>query len=291
MLSYNSVLKQIYDLQEFSIKLGLDNIHALADYLNNPQKTYPVIHIAGTNGKGSTAYFLSRILIACGFRTGLYTSPHLMDYRERIRIDNQLIEKEYIADYWKIVKSLVLNRKATFFDTTTALAFDYFRHKNVDVAVVETGLGGRLDSTNIVEPETVVITPVNYDHEKQLGTDLKSIAKEKAGIIKPGCDVISSGQEQVVLDIIKNHLKDSNKFYYLKYHINYDILESNLNGSIFTLKDTIHGLTFPGLKTPQIGDFQVANIALAYFVARLFSKKRSKTIDQNILTRVLEKET
>ena len=150
MSNIENTLAELFDLQKFAIKLGLDNISILSDYFNNPQLTYPTIHIAGTNGKGSTAIILQNILMQHGLKVGLFTSPHLVHFNERIRVNNELVDNKFIADFWKDVKELVLKLKATFFDTTTCLAFEYFNQKKVDVAIFETGLGGRLDSTNII---------------------------------------------------------------------------------------------------------------------------------------------
>lgn len=202
---YTQTTQQLFDLQKYAIKLGLENISYLCQVFGNPQLKFPIIHIAGTNGKGSTAFYISNILQTCGLKVGLYTSPHLVDFRERIRINNQLIEKDYIIQFWKEIKESVLRLKATFFDTTTLMALKYFADKEVDVAVIETGLGGRLDSTNIVKPDMVVITPIGYDHQKQLGKTLKLIAFEKAGIIKDKCIVFVSEQKRSVLNVIKCH--------------------------------------------------------------------------------------
>ncbi len=136
MAEYRTVLQEIYDLQEFAIKLGLENITAFCKRLGNPQKRYPIIHIAGTNGKGSTAFFIAQLLAAHGQRVGLFTSPHLRDYRERIRVNDHLIEPEFIVDFWQGNKTFVHQRRATFFDTTTAMAFQYFAEQQVDVAVI-----------------------------------------------------------------------------------------------------------------------------------------------------------
>ncbi|MCK5852589.1 bifunctional folylpolyglutamate synthase/dihydrofolate synthase, partial [bacterium] len=204
MMDYQSAISEIYDLQKYAIKLGLDNIKFLMNSLNNPHNQYPVIHIAGTNGKGSTAFYIAGILQAMGMNTGLFTSPHLVDFRERIQVNGHKIEKSFIVDFWQREKKTILSREATFFDTTTALGLDYFKMKNVDVAVVETGLGGRLDSTNIVDSEIAVITPIDFDHQKQLGTTLKKIAYEKAGIIKKKSVVFSAIQQQSALEQISD---------------------------------------------------------------------------------------
>ena len=204
MLEINTVLKELFDLQKFAIKLGLHNISQLNMFFDNPHLKYPTIHIAGTNGKGSTAIILQQILMQHGLKSGLFTSPHLFDFNERIRINDQLIEDQFIINFWSKAKELVLKMKATFFDTTTCLAFEYFYQNNVDVAIFETGLGGRLDSTNIIQPEMAIITPIDYDHQKHLGTTLTQIAYEKAGIIKNNHPVFLSRQHKNVIDYF-NH--------------------------------------------------------------------------------------
>ncbi len=181
----SDAIKFLFDLELFGIKLGLENISALCRSLGNPQSRFPSVHIAGTNGKGSTAAILESILLAAGYRVGLYTSPHLSRFNERIRVNRQEIPDLYIENFVKKVRPQAEESKATFFEVTTALAFQYFADEKVDIAVIETGLGGRLDATNILTPKVSVITGIDFDHTDRLGTDLASIAREKAGIIKP----------------------------------------------------------------------------------------------------------
>ncbi len=289
MCDYTSVVLEIYDLQRFAIKLGLENIYALCEELNNPQHTYPVIHIAGTNGKGSTAFFLAKILQAMGLKTGLFTSPHLSDFRERIRVNGRKISKSYIIDFWQGIKELVLARKTTFFDTTTALALDWFRRSEVDVAVIETGLGGRLDSTNIVDSAYTVITPIHFDHQKQLGDTLAKIAAEKAGIIKKGSAVFCAVQPPEALTTIRKSLKKSNRFFYLTDHVDWRIKNTSWNGQRFDLFDRMHRLEYPDLKTKQLGAFQPANIALAYLTARMYLKERHVLFNEAAFRHVLRR--
>lgn len=270
MSTFNKTLSEIYDLQEFAIKLGLDNIRALVQFLNNPHKAYPVIHIAGTNGKGSTAFFLAKILQQHGLTVGLYTSPHLADFRERIRVNDDLIEPDFICAFWVKIKALVMERKATFFDTTTALALDYFRFRQVDVAVIETGLGGRLDSTNIVQPQLIVLTPIHFDHEKQLGQTLREIAAEKAGIIKNHTPVLSAEQEAEALHALKSFIQPNQIFYYKPDLIQTEIIKCSLEGSHFHLLDQHYHTRMENLFTRQLGFFQIDNIALAYLTARFY---------------------
>ena len=190
MSTYTNTLDWLYGLQKFGIKLGLDNIRALLDGWGNPQDMYPAIHVAGTNGKGSTAAFLASILTEAGYRTGLYTSPHLEDFSERIRIDGVPISGENIVRYAGELREEVDRSSATFFEATTAMAFLYFADQRIDVAVIETGLGGRLDSTNVLRPRVSVITGVALEHTEILGNNIAEIASEKAGIIKPEAPVV-----------------------------------------------------------------------------------------------------
>ena len=289
MQNYNSTIKEIYDLQRFAIKLGLENITALCVELNHPQQSYPVIHIAGTNGKGSTAFFLAKILQTMGLRTGLFTSPHLFDFRERIRVNGRKISKGYIIAFWESIKELVLRRKATFFDTTTAMALDWFRQKQVDVAVIETGLGGRLDSTNIVKAAYTVITPIHFDHRKQLGDTLSRIAEEKAGIIKNGSAVFCAVQPAEALATIQKSLKKDNRFFYLTNHVDWRIKKSSWSGQRFDLFDHLHRLAYTDLKTRQLGAFQVDNIALAYLTACMYLKERRVLFDKANFRKMLQR--
>lgn len=188
---YHKALEFIYNRQHFGIKLGLDNITRLAEWLGNPQKNYRCVHVAGTNGKGSTASFMASILAAAGWKVGLTTSPHLADYRERIRVNGKKIPPEAIAEFIERYRRTIVRSEATFFEVTTALAFWYFARQEVDWAVLETGLGGRLDATNIVTPEVSIITNISFEHTNLLGRTIYKIAGEKGGIIKPGVPVVT----------------------------------------------------------------------------------------------------
>lgn len=171
-------------------KKDLTNTIQLCELIGNPQHRFKTIHIAGTNGKGSTSHMLAAILQQAGYKTGLYTSPHLRDFRERFRINGAMIEESFVVDFTKRIQPAIDSIEPSFFEITVAMAFDYFAQNNVDIAVIETGLGGRLDSTNIINPELSVITNIGWDHMNLLGDSLEKIAFEKAGIIKPGIPVI-----------------------------------------------------------------------------------------------------
>lgn len=180
---------------EAAYRKDLTNTLALCDFIGNPQHSFKTIHIAGTNGKGSVSHMLAAVLQAAGYKTGLYTSPHLYDFRERIRIDGNMIPPEKVVSFTQLIQPFLDTLDASFFEVTVAMAFDYFRQEKVDIAVIETGLGGRLDSTNIINPELSVITNIGWDHMQFLGDSLEKIASEKAGIIKSGIPVVI-GQDQ-----------------------------------------------------------------------------------------------
>src|SRR5690349_11178739 len=190
-MTYSASLQFLYNLQTHGIKLGLDTIEALLDRVGRPHLRYPTLHIGGTNGKGSTAAMAASMLQAAGHRVGLYTSPHLVDFRERIRIDGRLIPMEAVVDWTERLRAAMPDTPApTFFEFTTAMAFGYFADMQVEVAVIDVGMGGRFDATNVVTPLATAITNVTLDHEAYLGRTVPAIAFEKAGIIKPHVPVV-----------------------------------------------------------------------------------------------------
>jgi dihydrofolate synthase/folylpolyglutamate synthase len=197
MNTYSEALQYLYDrLPVFhhiggaAYKPGLDNTIKLLNAFDNPQQKFKCIHIAGTNGKGSVSNMLSAVFQSAGYKTGLYTSPHLVDFGERIRVDGQMIAQNYVIEFVKKHQSVFDEIQPSFFEATMAMAFCYFADKQVDIAIIETGLGGRLDSTNIVIPLLSVITNISFDHVAFLGDTLEKIAFEKAGIIKTGIPVV-----------------------------------------------------------------------------------------------------
>ena len=196
-MTYTDTLQYLYDrLPVFhhvggaAYKPGLDNTIQLMNVLDNPQTKYRCIHIAGTNGKGSVSNMLAAILQTAGYKVGLYTSPHLVDFGERIRVNGQMIEQQYVIDFVENNKDVFNTIEPSFFEATMAMAFNYFADTKVDVAIIEVGLGGRLDSTNIIQPDLSVITNISFDHVGFLGDTLEKIAFEKAGIIKPATPVV-----------------------------------------------------------------------------------------------------
>jgi len=196
-LSLSHALDRLYHRNLHVIKLGLETMQALLDALDHPEKEFAAIHVAGTNGKGSVCAMVESVLRAAGLRTGLYTSPHLVTFNERIRVGGRKIADDELIDLIPVIEEAEaramrnLHRAATFFEFTTSLAFEYFRRRKVQVAVLETGLGGRLDATNVVHPMISVITNIGLDHVEHLGTTVKQVAAEKAGILKPGVPAVT----------------------------------------------------------------------------------------------------
>ncbi len=184
------------------MKFGLRNTRRLLEYVGNPHRSFPSVHVAGTNGKGSTASFLASVFTEAGYRTALYTSPHLVRFTERIRINGAEIPEQRLVEYVRLLRPAIEETRSTFFEATTCVAFLYFADEEVDVAVLETGLGGRLDATNVVVPEVSVITSVGFDHMDYLGNTIRSIAREKGGIIKHGIPAVTSSRDKVVLEVL-----------------------------------------------------------------------------------------
>jgi dihydrofolate synthase/folylpolyglutamate synthase len=189
MGNVKEIINKIYALQNFGVKLGLENTIKFLDLIGNPQLKLKFFHIAGSNGKGSTASFISSILIENKFSTALYTSPHFVRFNERIKINGKEVPDEFVTSFYLTHEEYILKNKLTFFEVTTAMAFKYFADNSVDYAVIETGLGGRLDATNVINPLASVITSISLEHTNILGNTIEEITKEKAEIIKPGTKV------------------------------------------------------------------------------------------------------
>ena len=210
MHTYTEVIDYLYSrLPMFTrdgasaYKKDLDRTIALCEAVGNPQEKFKTIHVAGTNGKGSSSHMLAAILASAGYKTGLYTSPHLVDFRERIRINGVQISEQFVIDYVNSQKDLIEEVQPSFFEATVALAFDYFAKEQVDIAIIEVGLGGRLDSTNIISPEVCLITNIGMDHMNLLGDTLEEIAGEKAGIIKSNTPVVISETNAITAPVFQ----------------------------------------------------------------------------------------
>ena len=266
---YKKTLEYLFGLEKFGMIFGLDNIRWLLDIVENPHHFIKTVHIAGTNGKGSTATMLTHILKEGGFRVGKYTSPHLVSFTERITVNEKEITEKEVADITEYIRGKAIekdrNRSFTFFDFTTAIAFEYFRREKVDIAIIETGLGGRLDSTNVILPLLSIITNVAYDHTDQLGSSLGNIAFEKAGIIKQGVPIITAC-EGISEKIIEDRAKE---LHCQAYTLNRDFFYEKINDQRLAYKGISRN--FGDVFVNLFGDHQLANCALALCAAEVLS--------------------
>ena len=252
----SSLLKSLYSLQRHGIKLGLEHTYRLLESIGNPHDGLVFIHVAGTNGKGSTCAMISSMLRALGKKVGLYTSPHLLHFNERIRVDGFPISDQEIIMFMNKAEDDIMQIESTFFETTTAMALDHFKNNEVDVAVIETGLGGSLDSTNVINPVLSVITPISLDHRDILGEDIVKIATEKAGIIKPGVPLILAEQEKKVERLFQKKADQVNsEIQIVKNSMVLDI-DFDQNGCHFSFESDLYHL-------PLIGTHQAYNAAMA----------------------------
>jgi len=278
-----SQLPAFHRVGKAAYKANLDNTLALDEYFGHPHKSFKTIHVAGTNGKGSTSHMLASVLAKAGYKVGLYTSPHLKDFRERIRINGVMISEKEVINLVAKHKAIFEKVKPSFFEMTVALAFDYFARQKVDVAVIEVGLGGRLDSTNIITPELSVITSISFDHTDLLGDSLEKIAYEKAGIIKPFTPVVIS-QTQVETELVfegKAKVTDSQIYFADQiYRVN-KVDNENPNYQIFDIQKN-NGTLFTNLKLDLLGEYQKKNILGVIASTDVLKKKGFKISKKNI---------
>ena len=223
---------------KIAFKKDLTNILAFCNVLKHPEHKFKSIHVGGTNGKGSTSHIISSILQEAGYKVGLYTSPHLKNFTERIRINGKEVSQPFVVDFISKHKNFLEKQQLSFFEMTVGMAFDYFASESVDIAIIEVGLGGRLDSTNIINPEVSVITNIGYDHMQFLGETLKAIASEKAGIIKNNTPVVIGEKQDEVMDVFLEKASEMNaKIYFssdIKHNYKTDLLGSYQDRNIKT---------------------------------------------------------
>lgn len=260
-MTFSQSLEYLYSLRRFGIKLGLENTRNLLDRLGRPQDHLRCLHVAGTNGKGSVSHFLAEILSRHGRRVGLYTSPHLHCFTERVRVDGQPISRDLAATLLTEIKSAAAGLPITFFEATTVLALLAFARQGVEFAVLETGMGGRLDATNVVDPEVCCITPVSLDHQEHLGATLEAIAREKAGIIKPSVPVVVGMQSAGVLAVLEQHAGR------LDAPVRLAGRDFNWQGDHETFRFDGCGMSFDGLVCSQAGRYQLDNFSQAIAAA------------------------
>lgn len=254
-MNIKSTLEKLFSLHQFGIKLGLEQTFLLLDRIGNPHTKLKTFHIAGSNGKGSTASFIASILMEAGYKVGLYTSPHFVKFNERIRINGKMISDEYVASFVTSLEDYIDKNSPTFFEITTALAFKYFEEEKVDFAVIETGLGGRLDATNVIQPISSVITSISLEHTQHLGETIEKIASEKAGIIKPNTLVFVGRMNVHAEKVFQEKAADSNCMYF-------SIVDftKKENGSVVV---SLNEKSFSIYSTPLHGEHQQFNSALA----------------------------
>lgn len=291
--SYEEILNYLYaQLPMFhrigaaAYKANLDNTLAICAALDNPEKKFNSIHIAGTNGKGSSSHLLAAIFQQAGYKTGLYTSPHLIDFRERIKINGKEIPKEKVIDFVNTYQSTFETIQPSFFEWTVGLAFHYFASEKVDISIIETGLGGRLDSTNVITPECCLITNISKDHMALLGDSYAKIAYEKAGIIKPGVPiVISQRQEHCAGVFTEVAEKNNTTLTWAEEESRTQWINPENPEAGMTLSDSKYThVLHPDLK----GAYQVKNIAGVWTVCQIMEKKGWKGIDPEIRIKAIE---
>ena len=265
-MSYRAAIDYLYSLQKHGIKLGLEKTGKILSLAGNPHTQFKCIHIAGTNGKGSVSAMIASILKSAGFRVGLFTSPHLVSFTERIRVDTDDITENEVAELTDEVRAKIEacaeDLTPTFFEFVTSVAFTYFARQKVEWAVIETGMGGRLDATNVVTPVVSVITPVSHDHREFLGESISQIAGEKAGIIKEGVPVVSASQQVEAAGVIAaTAVTRKAPLFILGDHFRGNLKSSGIEGTRF---DYCNGeIRLEELFTPLAGEHQVMNAALA----------------------------
>ena len=266
---YKTTLHYLYTQLPMFQKIGgaafkkdLTNIITLCDHVGHTYKAFPSIHIAGTNGKGSTTHLIGAMLQASGLKVGYYTSPHYKDFRERIKINGQLISKRYVVDFVKKYSATFEKIHPSFFEITVALAFDYFAKEKVEVAIIETGLGGRLDSTNIITPLLSVITNISYDHQQFLGDTLPQIASEKAGIIKPNIPVVIGETQKATKTVFETTAQKNNSPIAFA-DKNISVIEKTIQAhhTVYYVKGRSHN--FNHLEVNLMGGYQQKNITTA----------------------------
>ncbi|HEX8948602.1 MAG TPA: folylpolyglutamate synthase/dihydrofolate synthase family protein [Dissulfurispiraceae bacterium] len=285
-MSYFDAIKYLYGLQKYGIKLGLEKTGEILAQLGDPQRGFPSVHIAGTNGKGSVSAMVSSMLAAGGCEVGLFTSPHLVSFTERIRINNRQISEAEVIRLTEEIRGKISNSATreldpTFFEFVTAMAFLHFQRNKIDWAVIETGMGGRLDATNTVMPEVTVITRISYDHREFLGATLPDIAAEKAGIIKKGVPVVCATQEQEAEEVIcaAARGKSAPLFMYGK-DFGGELHSSGLNGITFSYHDDAG--TISDLHVPLAGEHQLINACLALKAATLALKSSNESLRKGL---------
>jgi dihydrofolate synthase/folylpolyglutamate synthase len=265
-MDYEALLDELYRLERFGIKLGLETITELLGHMGNPHRRFKTVHVTGTNGKGSVCAFIASVLRAAGHRVGLYTSPHLVRFNERIQVDGREIPDADVARIYQEMQPAIAKtsggskvRQPTFFEVTTAMAFHYFAEREIDIGVIEVGMGGRMDATNVIRPLVAVLTRIGLEHTEHLGKTEDRIAREKAGIIKPGCRVVTVDQPTLPMITAQAHALGC-PVTVVGQDVRYERLAFDRNGQRLRMHDGGN----VELTIPLLGSYQPENAAIAY---------------------------
>jgi len=277
-----SKLPMFHRIGPAALKPDLNNTLALCKALGNPETKFKSIHIAGTNGKGSVSHLLASVLQEAGYKTGLYTSPHLLDFRERIKINGEMIDQKTVTAFVKKNQKLIDKMQPSFFEVTVAMAFEYFAANEVDIAIIETGLGGRLDSTNVIKPLLSVITNISYDHQSLLGETLAEIATEKAGIIKTRVPVVIGKQDPETDPVFSKKAKEMNSaIFYADANIAYKNPHLE-NGTLKAEYMNKRSGSVYHVLSPLSGQYQLENITTVLQSVEILNDKDFKLSKENI---------
>jgi dihydrofolate synthase/folylpolyglutamate synthase len=290
-VTYEQTLEYLYEqlpmfhrIGSAAYKADLNNTHAICELLDHPENKFRSVHIAGTNGKGSTSHMLAAILQTAGYKTGLYTSPHLKDFRERIRINRKMIDEENVIRFVELYKNEFEKIKPSFFEWTVGLAFDFFANEIVDIAIIETGLGGRLDSTNVITPLLSVITNISNDHKNLLGDTLEKIATEKAGIIKKNIPVVIGETQKEVEKVFRNKSAETKSEIFFADSI-WTLSENSYNESYLSITCSRNkNPEYKNLQLDLTGSYQKKNILTVLESVEHLKKNGFNISEENIFT-------
>lgn len=288
-MNYPETIQWLYEqlpmfsrIGQAAYKTDLHNTIALCNLIGNPQEKFQSVHIAGTNGKGSTSHMLAAIFQTAGYKTGLYTSPHIHDFRERIRINGEMISEEAVVGFVARMKGACNDIQPSFFELTVAMAFDYFAEEKVDIAIIETGLGGRLDSTNIITPVLSVITNISWDHMNLLGDSLEKIAREKAGIIKNGVPVVVGEMIPETRPVFESKARDTGSVLY-EANEYFDVLSSQYKDGLMICevsdKKNHRTIAYP---LDLTGNYQKQNLCTVLTATRVLNKSGFHLADEQV---------
>lgn len=294
-MTYDDIINQIFTalpmyhkVGSSAYKEGLENIETLTVLIGNPEKRLKCIHVAGTNGKGSTTHLLSSFYQEMGCKVGLYTSPHLVDFRERIKVNGEMIPKEAVVAFFEKFDEKFKQIEPSFFEMTTALAFYYFAEQQVDIAIIEVGLGGRLDATNVIAPELCIITNISLDHTQLLGDTLAKIAFEKAGIMKPNVPVVIGKRQPETMPVFAARAQELNAPLHTTEKVEISLVGSDdSHPAIRHISLKYNGLEIPpNITLPLVGNYQLENIAT--FVEAVMLRHSNRPDIQQLIVRAIE---